>query len=42
MEKEYIQYVLTAVKGSKIRASEILGISRPTLDKKIKDYQLTT
>ena len=42
VEKEYIQYVLTAVKGSKIRASEILGISRPTLDKKIKDYQLTT
>jgi len=41
VEKEYIQYVLTAVKGSKTRASEILGISRPTLDKKIKDYQLT-
>jgi len=40
VEKEYIQYVLTAVKGSKTRASEILGISRPTLDKKIKDYQL--
>jgi len=40
VEKEYIQYVLTAVKGSKTRASEILKISRPTLDKKIKDYQL--
>ncbi|MHB8054474.1 MAG: sigma-54-dependent transcriptional regulator [Candidatus Aminicenantales bacterium] len=40
VEKEYIQYVLTAVKGSKTRASEVLQISRPTLDKKIKDYQL--
>jgi DNA-binding NtrC family response regulator len=40
VEKEYIQYVLTAVKGSKTRASQILQISRPTLDKKIKDYGL--
>ncbi len=41
VEKDYIQYVLTAVKGSKTRASQILEISRPTLDKKIKDYNLT-
>ena len=40
IEKEYIQYVLAAVKGSKTRASQVLKISRPTLDKKIKDYNL--
>jgi len=40
VEKDYIQYVLTAVKGSKTRASQVLQISRPTLDKKIKDYNL--
>ena len=40
IEKAYILHVLTAVKWSKTRASEILGISRPTLDKKIKDYGL--
>ncbi|NOR14998.1 MAG: hypothetical protein GQ544_04780, partial [Candidatus Aminicenantes bacterium] len=26
--------------GSKTQASQILGISRPTLDKKIRDYSL--
>ncbi len=40
VEKNYIQHVLNAVKGSKTRASQILQISRPTLDKKIKDYGL--
>jgi DNA-binding NtrC family response regulator len=40
VEKNYIQHVLTAVKGSKTRASQILQISRPTLDKKIKEYGL--
>jgi DNA-binding NtrC family response regulator len=40
VEKEYIQHVLSSVKGSKTRASQILGISRPTLDKKIKEYGL--
>ncbi len=40
VEKEYIGYVLSSVKGSKTRASQILQISRPTLDKKIKDYGL--
>lgn len=38
VEKNYIQYVLTATRGNKTRASQILRISRPTLDKKIKDY----
>jgi len=27
-------------KGSKTRASQILQISRPTLDKKIKEYRI--
>jgi DNA-binding NtrC family response regulator len=40
VEKKYIQHVLTAVRGSKTRASQILQISRPTLDKKIKDFGL--
>ncbi len=40
VEKNYIQHVLNAVKGSKTKASQILGISRPTLDKKIKEYVL--
>lgn len=40
IEKDYIQHVLSSVKGSKTRASQILGISRPTLDKKIKEYGL--
>jgi two-component system response regulator AtoC len=40
VEKEYIQYVLTATKGSKTKTSQILKISRPTLDKKIKEYNL--
>jgi len=40
VEKRYIGHVLKAVKASKTKASQILGISRPTLDKKIKDYQL--
>jgi two-component system response regulator AtoC len=40
VEKTYILHVLQAVRWSKTRASEVLGISRPTLDKKIKDYAL--
>ena len=40
IEKDYIRHVLVSVKGSKTRASQILKISRPTLDKKIKDYGL--
>jgi len=40
VEKKYIQHVLNAVKGSKTRASQVLQISRPTLDKKIKEYDL--
>jgi DNA-binding NtrC family response regulator len=40
VEKGYIQYVLDSTQGSKVRTSEILGISRPTLDKKIREYGL--
>lgn len=40
VEKNYIQYVLKSTKGSKTRTSQVLQISRPTLDKKIKEYNL--
>lgn len=40
VEKSYIQHVLDAAQGSKTRASQILEISRPTLDKKIREYKL--
>jgi two-component system response regulator AtoC len=42
IERNYIRHVLAAVKGSKTRASQILQISRPTLDKKIREYNLET
>lgn len=41
IEKKYIQHVLDASNGNKTRASQILQITRPTLDKKIKEYKLT-
>jgi len=40
VEKEYMQHVLKATKGNKTRTSQILQITRPTLDKKIKEYEL--
>ena len=40
VERDYIQHVLDSVQGSKTRASQVLQISRPTLDKKIKEYGL--
>ena len=40
MERRYIDYVLKQTRWNKSRTSEILGITRPTLDKKIKDYGL--
>ncbi len=40
VEKDYIQHVLKATKGNKTRTSKILQISRPTLDKKIKEFGL--
>ena len=38
VERDYIQHILKATKGNKTRASQILQITRPTLDKKIKEY----
>ncbi len=40
VEKDYIQHVLKATKGNKTKTSQILKITRPTLDKKIKEYKL--
>jgi two-component system response regulator AtoC len=40
MESRYIDHVLKQTGWNKSRTSEILGITRPTLDKKIKDYAL--
>jgi two-component system response regulator AtoC len=40
MEAQYIDHVLRFNRWNKSRASEILGITRPTLDKKIRDYEL--
>ncbi len=40
VEKDYIQHVLHTTGGNKTQASKILQISRPTLDKKIKEYGL--
>ncbi len=40
IEKKYIHHILTATKGNKSRASQILQISRPTLDKKIREFEL--
>jgi DNA-binding NtrC family response regulator len=40
VEKTYIQHVLMTTKGNKTQSSQILGISRPTLDKKIREYGL--
>jgi len=40
VEMTYIQHVLSCCKGNKSRSCHILKISRPTLDKKIKDYRL--
>ncbi len=40
MERRYIGHVLKQTRWNKSRASDVLGITRPTLDKKIKDYGL--
>lgn len=40
VEKDYIQHVLLTTAGNKTQASKILQISRPTLDKKIKEFGL--
>ncbi len=40
IEKRYIDYVLKASEWHKGKSSSILGITRPTLDKKIEEYGL--
>ncbi|MCX7990976.1 MAG: sigma-54 dependent transcriptional regulator [Proteobacteria bacterium] len=40
VEKPLIEKILKITKGNQIKASEILGINRNTLRKKIKDYRL--
>lgn len=40
LERDAISEALREARGKKIKAAAILGISRPTLDKKIADYQL--
>jgi len=40
LERQTISETLREAKGKKIKAAALLGISRPTLDKKIEDYGL--
>ena len=40
-EREYIRKVLKAVGGNKSRAAEILQISRPTLRKKLHEFEIS-
>ncbi len=40
MEKEMIVNALTQTKGNRTKAAQLLGISRRTLQKKLKEYQL--
>jgi DNA-binding NtrC family response regulator len=40
LERDAIAEALQAAGGKKIRAAERLGISRPTLDKKIEEYAI--
>ncbi|MFL5320000.1 MAG: sigma 54-interacting transcriptional regulator [Myxococcaceae bacterium] len=41
LERDAISEALREARGKKIKAAALLGISRPTLDKKIEDYGLT-
>lgn len=40
-EKRYIEHVLKTLNWHKGRTAEVLGITRPTLDKRIEEYGLT-
>jgi len=39
-ERKQIMRVMKLAAGNKRRASEMLGISRPTLDKKLRDHKI--
>lgn len=41
IEKEHIEWVLAEVGGHLGKACEVLGITRPTLRKKMEDYQIS-
>src|SRR5690606_14958331 len=41
MERRHIEYVLQFVKGNKLKAAALLGISRTTLYEKLKQYELS-
>jgi DNA-binding NtrC family response regulator len=41
VEREHVQKVLEEAGGNKSRAARMLGISRPTLNRIIRDHQLT-
>ncbi|MCK5032538.1 MAG: sigma-54-dependent Fis family transcriptional regulator, partial [Calditrichia bacterium] len=41
VEIEYIENVLTSVKGNKTKAAEILGIDRKTLREKLKQKKIS-
>ena len=41
VEKEHITYILNRVKWDKAKAEQILKISRPTLNKKIQQYDIS-
>ncbi|MBI3805221.1 MAG: sigma-54-dependent Fis family transcriptional regulator [Nitrospirae bacterium] len=41
IERQHIQHILNHTRGHKGKACQILGISRPALDRKIKKYQLS-
>ncbi len=40
VEKHHVAHVLAATRGHKFRAAEVLGISRPRLDRLIQKYEL--
>jgi len=42
LEKAHIERVFSMTKGHKGRACQILGISRPTLERKLRKYRLTS
>lgn len=41
LEKIYMQYVVTKHKGNLAQAAAYLGISRATMFRKVKEYEIT-